>query len=108
MFDADYFHTSLKRDADAMGSEPVIEVQLLNGHTHRVRSVVEVGTGCVTLETFQMKGDFAHQRPHFGAPSSDPSSSDTYRTVIAYESIAAVVFDPSPTHVKASPGFTRN
>lgn len=104
MFDESYFHTTLLRDVEATGGHPVVEVQLTSGHAHRVRSIVEVGAGTVTLETYLTKGDLAHERPRFGEPQ-DGGASDTFRAVIAYEGIAAVVLDPAPSQVRARPGF---
>ena len=105
MFDESYFRTTLHRDVEAAGGQPVVEVQLISGHAHRVRSIVEVGSGMVTLETYLTKGDLAHERPRFGAPEVDAGPGDTFRTVIAYESIAAVILDPSLSQVRARPGF---
>lgn len=106
MFDDSYFRTTLLRDVEAAGGHPIVEVQLLSGHAHRVRSVVEVGSGTVTLETYITKGDLAHERPHFGdVDSSTSDAKETYRTVIAYEGIAAVILDPAPAHVRVRPGF---
>ena len=107
MFDETYFHTTLLRDVEATGGHPVVEVQLTSGHAHRVRSIVEVGAGTVTLETYLTKGDLAHERPRFGEPR-DGDASDTFRAVIAYEGIAAVVLDPAPSPVRARPGFARS
>ena len=104
MFDENYFRMTLPRDVEATGGQPVVEVQLLSGHAHRVRSVVEIASGCVTLETYLAKGDLAHERPRFGAPDDGPAR-DTYRTVIAYECIAAVILDPSASQVRVRPGF---
>jgi hypothetical protein len=104
MFDETYFRKTLMDDVSASGGNPVVEVQLVSGHSHRVRSVIQVGTGTVTLETYLTKGDLAHERPRFGvAEGSTPG--DTFRVVIAYESIAAVVLDASPSQVRARPGF---
>jgi hypothetical protein len=104
MFDAEYFRTTLPRDVEAMGGDPVVEVQLVSGHTHRVRAVVETASGFVTLEAFLGKGDLSHEKPRFGG--SDPSSQqDTFRAVVSYESIVAVIVDPSRPRAKATPGF---
>ena len=105
MFDESYFRTTLLRDVEATGGHPVVEVQLLSGHAHRVRSIVEVGAGTVTLETYLTKGDLAHERPRFGEPATGASEGDTFRAVIAYEGIAAVVLDPSMSQVRSRPGF---
>lgn len=104
MFDETYFRTTLLEDVTASGGNPVVEVQLLSGHSHRVRSVVHVGTGTVTLETYLTKGDLAHERPRFGV-SEGSTPNDTFRAVISYESIAAVILDASPSHVRVRPGF---
>ena len=105
MFDQNYFLTAFVRDVEAAGGHPIVEVQLISGHAHRVRSVVEAGAGTVTLETYLTKGDLAHERPQFGTEESGTGVRDTFRTVIAYEGIAAVVLDPTPSHVRARPGF---
>jgi hypothetical protein len=105
MFDAEYFRSILQRDVETMGGDPVVEVQLVSGHTHRVRAIVEAASGWVILDTFPVKGDLSHERPRYG--SAAPAH-ETFRTVVAYESIAAVVLDPSRAHAKATPGFTSN
>jgi hypothetical protein len=108
MFDADFFSTRLRRDTDAMGGDPIVEISLLNGHTHRIRSVVDVTSGYVVFEAYHLKGDLAHQRPRFAeADSSAALATDEsiFRVTIAYESVTAVVIDPSQTQVRARPGF---
>lgn len=105
MFDENYFRTTLLRDVEATGGSPVVEIQLMSGHAHRVRSVVEVGAGCVTLETYLAKGDLAHERLRYGEATPDAGAQDTFRTVIAYEGIAAVILDPLPSQVRGRPGF---
>ncbi|HEV7992717.1 MAG TPA: hypothetical protein VGP25_12885 [Gemmatimonadaceae bacterium] len=106
MFDADFFSTRLRRDTDAMGGDPIVEISLLNGHTHRIRSVIDVTSGYVVFEAFHLKGDLAHQRPRF-AEQGTPASADepVFRVTAAYESISAVVIDPSATQVRSRPGF---
>jgi hypothetical protein len=103
MFDANYFKKTLSRDVEASGGGPVVEVVLLSGHVYRVRSVVETTDGHVSLECYQMKGDLAHQRPRFGGDSSAPF--ETFRAVVSYESVAAVVLDSTEISAKVRPGF---
>jgi hypothetical protein len=103
MFDANYFRKTLQRDVDAAGGNPVVDLLLAGGHVHRIRNVVEVDEGRVTFEAYQMKGDLAHQRPRFGQPSSAPH--ETFRVVVACESIVAVVLDPAPAAPRTRPGF---
>ncbi len=105
MFDENYFKSTLQRDVDATGGRPVVEIQLLSGHAHRVRSVVEINSGSVTLETYLAKGDLAHERPRFGEPRPDGPDDNVFRAVISYESIAAIVLDPTQSQVRVRPGF---
>ncbi len=107
MFDANYFKGSFTKDIAAMGADPVVEVILSNGHVHRVRALLDVGEKWITLETYQAKGDLAHHRPRFGekADREADGGHDAFRTVISYESIAAVVFDRTPSQVRTRPGF---
>jgi hypothetical protein len=103
MFDANYFRQTLQRDVEAAGGSPIVELLLTGGHVHRVRKVIEVDEGRVTVEAYQMKGDLAHQRPRFGQTSSAPY--ETLRVVVSCESIVAVVLDPAPAAPRARPGF---
>jgi hypothetical protein len=103
MFDANYFRTVLPRDVEAAGGSPIVELLLVGGHAHRVRSVLDVADGRVTFEAYQMRGDLAHQRPRFGQTSAEPH--ETFRVVVACESIVAVVLDPSPEKTRGRPGF---
>lgn len=103
MFDGNYFKKILQRDVDAAGGSPIVELLLVGGHVHRVRSVLDIDDGRVTFEAYQMKGDLAHQRPRFGQSSAAPY--ETFRVVVSCESIVAVVLDPSPSAPKNRPGF---
>ena len=103
MFDATYFRKTIQRDVEAAGGSPIVELLLVGGHVHRVRSVMEIEDGRVTFDAYQMKGDLAHQRPRFGQTSAAPY--ETYRVVVSCESIVAVVFDPSPNAPKSRPDF---
>ena len=106
MFDADFFSTRLRRDADAMGGDPIVEISLLNGHTHRIRSVVDVTSGYVVFEAYHLKGDLAHQRPRFAEAGTKAGEDESvFRVTATYESICAVVLDPSATQVRTRPGF---
>ncbi|HET9013367.1 MAG TPA: hypothetical protein VFN38_16200 [Gemmatimonadaceae bacterium] len=103
MFDANYFRTLLTRDIEAAGGSPIVELLLVGGHVHRVRSVVAVDDARATFEAYQMKGDLTHQRPRFGQAADGPH--ETFRVVVSLENIVAVVFDPSPAQPKHRPGF---
>lgn len=105
MFDAEYFRTMLARDVEAMGGSPIVEVHLANGQAHRLRSVTEIAEGLVTLEAYLGKGDLAHQRPRFGQVATESEPHDVFRAVVSYDSIVAVVLDPSTQSDRARPGF---
>jgi len=102
MFDANYFRSSLPRDVEATGGSPIVEVVLWSGHVHRVRAVIDVGDGLVTLEVYQVKGDLSHERPRYGTADT---SHELVRAVVAYESVATIVLDPAPTPTRARSGF---
>lgn len=104
MFDADYFRKTLPQDVSAMGGKPVVEVVLLSGHSYRVRSVVGVDDGRVTLEAYLVKADLAHHRPLFGGTENEPH--ERFRAIVSYDAIAAVVLDPSEAQARVRPGFT--
>lgn len=105
MFDEHYFTTMLVRDVEATGGHPIVEIQLISGHAHRVRAIVEAGAGSVTFDAYHAKGDLAHERPRFGETDAQGGPRATFRAVVAYESIVAVILDPSPEQVRARPGF---
>jgi len=103
MFDADYFRKSLPQDVKATGGKPVVEVVMLSGHSYRVRTIVDIDDGRVTLEAYLVKGDLAHHRPLFGGTEGEPH--ERFRAVLSYDAIAAVVLDPSEVQTRVRPGF---
>ena len=107
MFAPEYFQSQLRRNAEAMTGSPVVEIYLVNGHSHRVRSIVEVTPGFVTLDVYQVKGDRSQQQPRWddGSAAGEGPAAELMRTSIAYDSIAEVRFEPSTVHVRAQAGF---
>jgi hypothetical protein len=104
MFDANYFRTVLPRDVEAAGGSPVVELLLVGGHAHRVRSVVDVTDGLITFDAYQVRGELTNHRPRYGQTSVE--SSETFRVVVSCESIVAVVLDPAPAQTtRTRPGF---
>lgn len=103
MFDKEYFATTLARDVEVAGGHPIVDIQLTSGHSHRIRNLVDVASGYVTVSAYLGKGDLAHHRPRYGdTPAASP---ETFFAVISYESIAAVVIDPSKEQDRVRPGF---
>ena len=103
MFDADYFKKNLPQDVKATGGKPVVEVVMLSGHSYRVRSIVDVDDGHVTLEAYLVKADLAHHRPLFGGTENEPH--ERFRVVVSYDAIASVVLDSSEAQARVRPGF---
>ena len=103
MFDAYYFRKSLPHDVKATGGKPVVEVVMLSGHSYRVRSIVDVDDGRVTLEAYLVKADLAHHRPLFGGTEGEPH--ERFRVVVSYDAIASVVLDSSEAQTRVRPGF---
>jgi hypothetical protein len=92
MIDAEYFRKRLTRDVAASGEAAVVEVRLLTGQFHRVRSVLSVEDAYVILETYEHRGNEIvgkenWQEQVFGGKSADQVS----RAIVPYESILDVV-----------------
>lgn len=108
MFDSEYFRTSLQTDVDAVGGRAVVEVYLLNGRTHCLRSVLSVHSGYVTAEAYQTHADEPAREPRW--KEEVPAGSvphETHRAVISYESIATVAITPVRADDVPGIGFGR-
>jgi hypothetical protein len=106
MIDATYFREQLARDLQAMGNRAVVELRLLGGHVHRVRSVVDVGDGHVTVERFPARGEEgnwegdAWREQVMGAPAKEIE-----RVIVPFESILDVILTPGRASSGARIGF---
>jgi hypothetical protein len=103
VFDATYFRTALQADVNASGREPIVDVHLLNGHAHRVRSVVDAKDNYVILETYQPRLDGTRGRQQWGADHTD--GAEVMRAVVSYESVAEVVITPTRDADRPRIGF---
>jgi hypothetical protein len=108
VFDAGYFRTGLPSQLEAAGPEPSVEIHLVNGQAHRVRSLVEAADGYAVLEVYQrraeMSGVKAHWRGSAAGAASNPLE-ETQRAVVAYESIAQIVITPTQSVEAVKIGF---
>ena len=105
MFDATYFKKHLDQHIAAAGG-PLVELVLRNGHTYRLRSVLDVADGFVVLEIYQTKGEFSH-RPHWaGQTKTAATQGTTARAAVSYENIVAVVVSPDEIQER-NVGFAR-
>jgi len=106
MFNADYFRKPLAAHAKAAGAEALVEVHLMSGQGHRVRSVVEVTDDYVVLEVYQRRPEMSGGRSHWaGSGDTETAPNETHRAVITYESIAQIVITPSESKAASRIGF---
>jgi len=104
VFDSEYFRTSLQADVDAMGGQAVVELYLLTGRTHRLRSVLSVHSGYVTFEAYQPRVDEPTREPRWKEePRPGTALHQTQRAVVSYESIATVAI--TSAHSADAPGI---
>lgn len=105
MFTAEYFRTRLRAEAEALGSPYVVEVFLVNGHSHRVRAVRDTPQGYVLLEVYQNRAD-ATKQPMSWDETPDTSVAHELRQVaLSYDGIAEVRIDPATPRTRTLPGF---
>ena len=105
MFTAEYFRTRLRAEAEATGGAYVVEVYLINGHSHRVRTIRDTPQGYVLLEVYQQRADPSKQPMSWeGAPESNPSQ-ETRLVALSYDGIAEVRIEPALPRARTLPGF---
>lgn len=106
MFDAAYFRTGLPSQLEAAGPEPSVELHLVNGQAHRVRSLVEAADGYAVLEVYQRRAEMSGLRAYWrgSAPATNPMD-EVQRAVVAYESIAQIVITPTQSSAAVKIGF---
>ncbi len=102
-FDAEYFRSTLATDIAAGGNDPVVELVLTSGHSHRLRSVVEVRDGYLVVELHERKSELATARQSW--KSGRERDTTGMRAVVSFDSIVMVTIDPSASHARGKPGF---
>jgi hypothetical protein len=107
VFDAAYFRSQLTAHVQSAGPKPTVEVHLVTGHGHRVRSVLEVADGFVVLETHQRHAETTGTNTAWEGSAAGAASgaTSTHRAVVSYESITQVVITPSETGATTRIGF---
>lgn len=106
MFDATYFRKGLVTHAEASGSGATVEIHLVDGRGHRVRSVVEVSDGYVVLEVYQRRPETSEMQAHWHGAAPPPASpNEVHHAVITYESIAELVITPAEGKAGSRIGF---
>jgi hypothetical protein len=112
VFDATYFKSHLTAHVQSAGPKPTVEVHLVSGHGHRIRSVLEVADGYVVLEAHQRHAEttganlsWEGSAAERGAAERPSGTTNTHRAVVSYESITQVVITPSETGGTTRIGF---
>ena len=107
MFDKSYFQAGLPAHIKASGAEPTVEVHLINGQGHRVRSIVEATDGYVVLEAYQRRAEITGTKGRWqtGKATSAPVN-EIHHAIVSYDSISQVVITPSETVEGPRIGFT--
>jgi hypothetical protein len=97
VFDKSYFSTKLASHIDSAGADPSVEVHIVNGQGHRVRSVVEVADGYVVLETYQRRAELTGNKGRWNGAKNAPApgANEVHRAIVAYDSISQIVITPS-------------
>ena len=105
MIDVEYFRTQLPQQIAAITGQPIVEVVLRNGHSHRVRAVTDALPGWVVLEAFHQERSGARRTSHWQEPlATDADAPQTFRVTVAYESIDQVIADVAPPSAERRPG----
>ena len=107
MFDAKNFRNALVARADASGAGATVEIHLVNGHAHRVRSIVEVTDAYVVLEVYQRRPETSGMHTHWhGAAPPAAAPNEIHHAVITYESIANLLITPAEDKASSRIGFS--
>lgn len=106
MFDAAYFRTGLPSQLEVAGAEPSVEIHLVNGQAHRVRSLVEAADGYAVLEVYQRRAEISGVKAYWrGSGHPNDAIDEVQRAVVAYESIAQIVITPTQSVAAVKIGF---
>jgi hypothetical protein len=108
VFDKSYFQAGLPAHIKASGAEPTVEVHLINGQGHRVRSIVEATEGYVVLEAYQRRAEITGTKGRWqsGKGASPAAPNEIHHAIVSYDSISQVVITPSETIEGSRIGFT--
>jgi hypothetical protein len=107
VFDKAYFHSVLANQVKAAGNEPTVEVHLVSGQGHRVRSIIDAADGYVVLETYQRRAELTSRQGRWvGAKQASPPDEELNHAVVSYHTISQVVITPTDTHEGPRIGFS--
>jgi hypothetical protein len=106
VFDKLYFEAMLAQHIQAAGPEPTVEVHLVNGQGHRVRSVLQTADGYLVLETYQRRAEITGTKGRWQG-ESEPSAKadDLHHVIVSYDAISQIVITPTETTEGPRIGF---
>ena len=95
MIDSEYFRTILQTQVDQIGGDAIVELHLLSGRAHRLRSVAGVQGGYVILDVYRGRGEHGSGEGYWRgkAAKADPGN-EAFRAVVPSESIVDVTVTP--------------
>jgi len=107
VLDKAYFTSVLAGQVKAAGNEPMVEVHLVSGQGHRVRSVIDASDGYVVLETYQRRAELTSRQGRWiGTPEAAPGEHELHHAVVSYHTISQVVITPTDMHEGPRIGFS--
>jgi len=107
VFDKAYFNSVLASQIKAAGNEPMVEVHLVSGQGHRVRSVLDAQDGWVVLETYQRRAELTSRQGRWiGAKEASPADGELHHVAVSYHTISQVVITPTDLHEGPRIGFS--
>lgn len=106
MIDSTYFRTRLATDVATFENAPIVEVHLLNGQFHRLRSVLEVQEGYVILEAYRLRTEEGiAKREATDEVFGVHADREVERAIVAYENVVQVLVIPARLGGSARIGF---
>jgi len=94
VFDKSYFEDGLPAQIKAAGADPTVEVQLVNGQGHRVRSVIDAADGYVVLEAYQRRAEITGTKGRWQG-GGKPGANEVHLAIVSYDSISQIVITPT-------------
>jgi hypothetical protein len=83
-----------------------VEVHLVSGQGHRVRSVIDATDGYVVLEAYQRRAELTSRQGRWvGTRETAPGENELHQAVVSYHTISQIVITPTDAHEGPRIGF---
>jgi hypothetical protein len=107
VFDKAYFNSVLASQIKAAGDEPTVEVHLVSGQGHRVRSIIDAADGYVVLETYQRRAELTSRQGRWvGTKETSLGDHELHHAVVSYHTISQIVITPTDKSEGPRIGFS--